>query len=220
VGRNFPRDDEPNVTINPSSVVGDIRFFENTGSSTSPAFLEKKGANNPFNAASNMSWGDPNSLGSEGSWTPCLTSGDFDGDDDLDMLVGLADGTIRYFKNSAGSSAMSVFTEAVGAQNPFAAVDVGTSACPTCADFNGDSLLDCFVGTASQGILFFQNTGSSSNPILSQMGDNLNPFSSVNQPVEMASSAQPWDLVPHCIDLDGDAKIDCVIGNRWGDVKV
>jgi hypothetical protein len=65
-------------------VYGGLRYFENTGSTSSPDFVEATGAANPF---------DGIDVGFRSS--PDLV--DLDGDGDLDAVVGENGGSLRYF---------------------------------------------------------------------------------------------------------------------------
>jgi CSLREA domain-containing protein len=71
--------------------------------------------------------------------TPALA--DVDSDGDLDLVVGAADGTLRYFKHTASG-----YVEQTGASNPFNAIDVGNNSAPAFADVDGDGDLDAFIG--------------------------------------------------------------------------
>lgn len=67
---------------------GNIHLFRNVGTPNQPNFVEVVGANNPFN--------DVN-VGSRS--VPAIA--DIDADSDLDLFVGNADGSIRFFENTS-----------------------------------------------------------------------------------------------------------------------
>ena len=52
-----------------------------------------------------------------------------------------------------------MFTERIGAANPFVSIDVGGSASPFAADIDNDEDFDLIVGNAAGQLLFFKNTG-------------------------------------------------------------
>jgi hypothetical protein len=136
---------------NLDAVVGDIggalRYYTLKATvGQMPVFVERTGAANPF---------DGLDVGSAAS--PTLA--DVDGDGLLDAVVGDADGTLHYFRNTGIASAP-VFVEQTGAANPFNGIDVGTVATPTLADLNGDGALDAVAGTTEGTLHYFKNTAA------------------------------------------------------------
>ncbi|MFM7566293.1 MAG: T9SS type A sorting domain-containing protein [Flavobacteriales bacterium] len=88
------------------------------------------------------------------------TFGDITGDGKPELLLGLEDGSLRYYENqSTGSSP--VFGQG---QAQYAGVDVGQFAAPQLFDLNNDGLLDLIVGEKTGKLLYFENSGTSSNP--------------------------------------------------------
>jgi hypothetical protein len=77
---------------------GTLRYFVNTGTSSSPTFVEATGDANPF-------------PGIDVGWHSSPELVDLDGDGDLDAIVGESGGTLRYFVNT-GTSASPAFVEA------------------------------------------------------------------------------------------------------------
>jgi hypothetical protein len=166
---------------------GNTIFFENTGSSTAPAFAVSSA--NPFGLAD---------VGYNS--TPAFA--DLDGDGDLDAFIGEGGGSIIYFENT-GSSTAAAF--APSSANPFGLADVGIYSTPAFADLDGDGDLDAFIGKSNGNTIYFENTGSSTAPAFA------------------ASSANPFGLAdvgpfssPTFADLDGDGDLDAFIGEEFG----
>ncbi len=110
---------------------GLLRYFENTGSATSPAFVERTGGQNPF---------DPVAYGVR---SPAL--GDVDHDGDLDLVTGDFYGTFHYFENT-GDATAPAFTERTGMDDPLDGEDVGSYSSPALGDLDADGDLEIVVG--------------------------------------------------------------------------
>src|SRR5688572_5816817 len=128
---------------------GPVSYFENTGSATSPAFLERTGVQNPL---SGFDVGD--------DATPTL--GDLDGDGDLDLFMGGTTGTFFYFRNTGGAT-NPLFAPITGTSNPLNGHDIGSSSHPTLADPDRDGDLDVVAGELAGGFAVFENTGSATD---------------------------------------------------------
>ena len=92
---------------------GNINYYKNTGTPLAPAFTEQTAGDNPFN-------------GVYGGWysTPSFVDGD--GDGDMDAFIGEYSGDLKYYENT-GTPLAPIFTEQTGVDNPFDAVNVGSS---------------------------------------------------------------------------------------------
>ncbi|AWJ94861.1 hemagglutinin/hemolysin-related protein (plasmid) [Azospirillum baldaniorum] len=114
---------------------GNLVLYWNTGTSAAPSFT--LGGTNPFG------------LGSvTGGALPSFV--DFDGDGDLDLLIGTPDGNTIVYRN-VGYSNYPSFT-LVGT-NPFGLEDVGNRAAPVFADIDGDGDLDALTGNANGDLI-------------------------------------------------------------------
>jgi uncharacterized protein (DUF2141 family) len=174
-------------------IYGTLRYFENTGSATAPAFTERTGAANPFNG---VDVGD----------FSAQSFADLDGDGDLDAVVGEQDGTLNYFENT-GSAIAPVFTERTGAANPFNGVDIGSTSTPSFADLDGDGDLDAVAGANDGTLHYFENTGTAIAPAFTERTGAANPFNGVD--LGFAST-------PVFADTDGDGDLDAVVGESDG----
>ncbi len=172
---------------------GTLLYFENTGSSTSPSFIEASGAANPFSGIDVASNGTPELV-------------DLDGDGDLDAVVGESSGSLLYFENT-GASNSPAFVETTGAANPLFDIDVGHNSSPELVDLDGDGDLDAVIGGGYGSLLFFDNTGSSNSPDFVEATGAANPFSGID--------VGDWSS-PDLVDLDGDSDLDAVVGEYDG----
>ncbi len=87
--------------------------------------------------------------------------GDLDGDNDMDMLVGLDNGKFVYFENIAGPGVTVVFGPPVF---NYMSIDVGLASTPQLIDLERDGLLDIISGGKNGLVKYYRNLGSSSIP--------------------------------------------------------
>ncbi len=129
------------------------------------------------------------------------TFGDLDGDNDLDLLIGVAVAAdinaLRRYIN-IGDSTFAEFEEID--LNLLDQIDLGSSAVPTAGDIDGDGDHDILIGAMNGQLTFMENTGS---PVTPQfvLGDGT------WQGISPGSNAAPvW------IDLDHDNDLDLIVG--------
>jgi Ca2+-binding RTX toxin-like protein len=181
------------------AIVGDLfgrlNYFENTGSATAAAFVQRTGAANPFNGV-DFDVSKP-------------TFADIDGDGDLDAFVGAFDGIINYLENT-GTAVAPVF--AAGATNPLGGVNVGpdSHSAPSFADLDRDGDLDAVIGWLDGALRFFDNIGSAAAPIFVERSGSANPFDGVDVGESSA---------PSFADIDGDADLDAIVGGSDGTLR-
>lgn len=77
---------------------------------------------------------------------------DWDGDGDMDLLLGTGAGRIEMFQNEGG-----VFKRQAGSDNPFSTVHVEGYARPSAVDWDNDGDLDLLVG-AAKSVEYFERT--------------------------------------------------------------
>jgi hypothetical protein len=177
-------DDDGDIDLLVGNEVGDTLFFRNTGSATAPAFATA--STNPFGLAD---------VGSE--CAPAL--GDFDGDGDLDLLVGEVGGNLLLIENTGTASAPAF---AAPVSNAAGLANVGTIATPSVVDFQGDGDLDVMVGNGEGHLIAFLNDGSPTEPEWTRRPGIAADFS--------------YSTSPAFADLDGDGDLDAVVGNLEG----
>ena len=94
--------------------------------------------------------------------------GDIDGDNDDDLILGNADGTLIFYKNVGGSTPNFVFSNPV-----FQSIDVGNNAAPQIADVDRDGKNDLLIGERSGVLNFYKNNSSGTNLLFNLQSSNF-----------------------------------------------
>ena len=139
---------------------------------------------------------------------------------DLDLVVGDSGDLLNYFENT-WTSTTPVFVQRTESANPFNGIDVGwgdsaEESNPALGDLDGDGTLRpcpsidcdiaCFLSLAGDldlvvgewgGLLYFENTGTSTAPVFVARTGSANPFDGIN--------AQ--NSAPALGDIDGDGTL-------------
>ncbi len=138
--------------------------------------------------------------------TPSL--GDLDGDGDLDVVSGGQYGGVYLYFENTGGSASPAFIPQTGAENPLASQGAGALSAPTLVDLDGDGDLDVVGGTGGVGYLYFENTGSATNPTFIARTGAANPL-----PLAQGTG---YALASSLGDLDDDGDLDLFGGDLDG----
>ena len=136
---------------------GRLRTYRNVGTAQEARFdVESNGAPVPADTAFAASAGIPKRL--DGDSAPALA--DLDGDGDLDLVIGTAQGEMVVYRN-VGTRTAPRFQE----EDPIPAGRRRTT--PALGDLDGDGTPEIVAGTTSGGFLFWQadgSTGSTPSP--------------------------------------------------------
>ncbi|MBU4488546.1 MAG: VCBS repeat-containing protein [Candidatus Omnitrophica bacterium] len=169
-------------------MIGNVRFYKNTGTPTSPSW--SAGKENYLSIIDNGSLGSP---------VFC----DIDGDDDYDMFSGQGYGAIYFYKNNgtADSPAWTLVDDkfiVLQFDSPYRGYGL---VIPTLCDIDGDGDSDIFIGTSWNTTAFYRNDGTINSPSMIFINDNY--FS--DEPVSSRRSA------PALCDIDHDGDYDFFI---------
>jgi hypothetical protein len=227
---------------------GTVQYYENTGTLTSPTFVERLGTANALNLIDVGEQSKP-------------TFVDIDHDKDFDVFIGEYDGQVNYYEN-IGSARQAEFIPQI---NPLVEVDIGKLSAPTFIDWDQDGDKDTLIGHADGTISYYENlgpmagqrftnqaqvfkgmsVGKGSTPSLADLDNDgdldavigeeegtLNYFENIgpnsNEPLfaEQTDSANPLDGIdigtnshPVLVDIDADGDIDAFIGEKNGTMK-
>jgi hypothetical protein len=94
--------------------------------------------------------------------------GDIDGDNDDDLILGNADGTLIFYKNVGGATPNFVFSNPV-----FQSIDVGNNAAPQIIDVDRDGKNDLLIGERSGVLNFYKNNSSGTNLLFNLQSSNF-----------------------------------------------
>ncbi|NIR51672.1 hypothetical protein GWO43_24110 [candidate division KSB1 bacterium] len=129
---------------------------------------------------------------------------DIDGDEDLDLCIGQADGNLILFRNEGDKHQWKFqqFDEPFDLQT----VHVGFQAAPSLVDLDSDGDLDLVLGNANGKFDFYENVGIARAPEWNLVPDY---FENV--------SVENW-ATPRFVDIDADGDLDLFSGTKSGNL--
>ena len=155
-----------------------IAYYKNTGTATNPKFTY---VDNDFLSLSQTNYGL--------KMTP--TFGDLDGDGKKDLLLGLENGTLVYYKNTSVGASLTFANPVLDFQDNLGQIiSVGQFAAPQLFDLNKDSKLDLIIGEKTGKLLYYKNIGSISTPQFQLENDNLGG-------IDVATTTPDGFPIPH-----------------------
>ncbi|NND72815.1 MAG: VCBS repeat-containing protein [Rhodothermales bacterium] len=166
--------------INPrSTLASNLVLFENTGTSTEPAFREAGEVN------------------VDASYHYAPTFGDLDGDGDTDMLLGTWNEGMLFYRNVGTAS------EPDYRKEDYNTVELtrGGNSTPVLVDIDSDGDLDLFAGESSGTINYYLNNGTPQKHKFDLVTDELNS-------IDIGRRSNP-----SFTDIDGDGDHDLFVGS-------
>jgi hypothetical protein len=173
---------------------GQLSYYENTGSISAPTF--------------NLVTTNFGGINVGGYSAPALV--DWDGDGDLDLLIGNALGRIEFWRNDGD---VSNFIPTL-VTNQLGSIKVDQLAIPCPADMNDDGLIDLLVGEFDFNIL--------ANVLLYQNTDTLGaPNPSLTLVTNRLITRELRDFtIPVVYDWNEDGKKDIIIGGEFLGIRI
>jgi len=155
-----------------------IAYYRNTGTATAPKFTYIE---NDFLGLSSTNYGL--------KITP--TFGDLDGDNKKDLLLGLENGTLVYYKNTSTGSNPTFANPILNySDNTGATINVGQFAAPQLFDINKDGKLDLIIGKKTGELVYYRNVGTTTNPQFEMANANLGG-------IDVATTTPDGFPIPH-----------------------
>lgn len=150
---------------------------------------------------------------------PALGGGDLDGDGDMDFLLGVSEGVIYHFVNTAPPgmpASYSLATQNLLSDSLGIPIDIGGSAAPELFDYDSDGDLDLFIGNRLGRIWHYENVGDSLNHIFSLRSE---AFAKVKVSNDYGSFYSGF-AHPRFLDYDHDQEVELVIGSEKGQLEI
>jgi len=166
---------------------GNIEFYRNTGTLISPIFERELWT---FDTLTVGNYAIPAFV-------------DIDVDEDLDLFVGRALGTISYYINNGTAQAWSFSL----VSSSYQGIDVGDNSKPHCVDLDGDDDQDLLIGAFNGTLSYYRNDGPPGNPVFVFVTSSFGSADSVR------------DSSPAVADVDNDNDLDLLLGNYRGGLE-
>ncbi|MHC4550076.1 MAG: FG-GAP-like repeat-containing protein [Planctomycetota bacterium] len=141
---------------------------------------------------------------------------DYDGDDDLDLLVGNIAGRVILIRNDGTAQEPRFSTDRTALEAGGRAIRVpGGDAGPTTADWDGDGWWDLVVGAGDGSVWLYGNVGTKAKPafaagrsLIAQAPRGYEPVPHGQEPAAHGARAKVC-----VVDYDGDGRLDLLVGD-------
>lgn len=135
--------------------------------------------------------------------------GDIDNDDDTDIIIGMSDGRMIYWTNTAGAGNIPVFTySGVLKDDANTFINVGSNATPFLVDIDRDGITDLIIGERNGNINFYKGNDDISAKF-SFVTDSLGKIR-----VRITGNNFGFSQ-PIIKDINNDNKYDLVLGTNF-----
>ena len=142
---------------------------------------------------------------------------DWDGDGDLDMVVGNMDGAV-YSVINEGTTTKPLFGTPKPIQAAGKALTVSDLAGPCIADWDNDGLIDLLVGDGKGAVGFYKNVGTKTEPKLSARVELISQSSASNIPSKLDNPERSGMRVKiSTCDWNQDGLLDLLVGDFSSD---
>jgi hypothetical protein len=135
---------------------------------------------------------------------------DFDGDGDLDLLVGDIRGNVHLVENESGDKSLKFGAAKPLAIDGKAIVGAGDSQ-PVAADWDGDGKLDLLVADGSGAVKFFKNIGEKG---MGKLATGVDLVAAPGRSAAKEGEVNPGMRAKICVtDFNGDGVLDLLLGD-------
>ena len=163
-----------------------------------------------FHCDETKTWIESDRSGSPEAHATAAGAVDFDGDGDVDLLIGCSDGRIflRRREGTAEEPRFEVENERIRYNERRTVFVKGGGATPIAADWNGDGLFDLLSGSKTGGVTLWLNTGKRGAPTFGA------PVVLVPDPSDRDAADRPGERTQLAVtDYDGDGDMDLLVGD-------